>query len=106
MTNVKLSKKKLRQATSRKALAKKSTKATKIVFDEDGNAHPVADLTTEAEFLAQGLPEEQMRRFVEETAAKMKKVDQDDYEEAKEKRRQKKLKKEAALAVGYDDDSD
>jgi len=63
-------------------------------------------LTTEEEFLAQGLPEEQKRRFVEETAAKLRRVDQEDYEEAKEKRRQKKLKREAAMAEEYDDYSE
>jgi ATP-dependent RNA helicase DDX10/DBP4 len=85
-------------ATSRKALAKKSAKGTKLVFDDEGNAHSVAHLTTEEEFLAQGLPEEQKRKFVEETATKMRMVDQEDYDEAKEKRRQKKLKRGATLA--------
>lgn len=85
-------------ATSRKALAKKAGKGTKVVFDDNGNPHSVADLTTEAEFLAQGAPEEQIRRFVEETSQKMKTVDENDRDEAKEKRRQKKLKREAAMA--------
>ena len=82
-------------ATSRKELARRAGKGTKLKFDDDGVAHPVYDLVSEAEFLAQGSPEEMKRQFVEETAKKMERVDENDREEAKEKKRLKRLKRDA-----------
>jgi ATP-dependent RNA helicase DDX10/DBP4 len=76
-------------------LARRGEKGTKLKFDDDGVAHPVYDLVSEAEFLAQGSPEEMKRRFVEETAKKMERVDGNDREEAKEKKRLKRLKRDA-----------
>ena len=84
-------------ATSRKELARRAGKGTKLKFDDDGVAHPVYDLVSEAEFRAQGSPEEMKRRFVEETAKKMESVDENDREEAKEKKRLKRLKKDAIV---------
>jgi ATP-dependent RNA helicase DDX10/DBP4 len=83
----------MRIATSRKELAKRSGKGTRLKFDDDGVAHPVYDLVSEAEFLAQGSPEEMKRKFVEETAKKMQRVDEGDREEARKKTRLKKLKR-------------
>jgi ATP-dependent RNA helicase DDX10/DBP4 len=80
-------------ATSRKAIAKRAGKGTKLKFDDEGVAHPVYDLVSEAEFLAQGSPEEMKRQFVEETAKKMQTVDEGDRQEAKEKKRLKRMKK-------------
>jgi len=84
-------------ATSRKELARRAGKGTKLKFDDDGVAHPVYDLVSEAEFLAQGSPEEMKRRFVEETAKKMERVDENDREEAREKKRLKRLKRDAIV---------
>jgi ATP-dependent RNA helicase DDX10/DBP4 len=84
-------------ATSRKALSKRAERGTKLKFDDDGVAHAVYDLESEADFLAQGSPEELKRKFVEETAEKLKRVDEDDREEAMEKRRQKRLKREKVV---------
>lgn len=92
-----LSKRQQKIATSRKALAKKSERGTKLKFDDDGVAHPVYDLVTEEEFKKQGNPEDMKRQFVEETAAKLRVVDEDDLEEFKEKRKLKKLKREGRL---------
>ena len=82
----------MRIATSRKELARRGTKGTRLKFDDDGVAHPVYDLVSEAEFLAQGSPEEMKRKFVEETSKKMERVDEGDREEAKEKKRLKRAK--------------
>ena len=92
-----MSKRQLRIATSRKALSKRAEKGTKLRFDDDGVAHPVNDLVSEAEFLAQGSPEELKQQFVNQTAEKMRKVDEEDREEEREKKRLKRLKKEAAV---------
>jgi ATP-dependent RNA helicase DDX10/DBP4 len=83
----------MRIATSRKELARRGAKGTKLKFDDDGVAHPVYDLVSEAEFLAQGSPEEMKRKFVEETSKKMERVDEGDQEEAKEKKRLKRAKR-------------
>jgi len=68
-------------------------KGNKLLFDDEGNAYVVNNLLSEAEFLAQGSPEEMKRQFVEETSKKMEKVDQEDRETAKEKRQLKRLRR-------------
>jgi ATP-dependent RNA helicase DDX10/DBP4 len=72
---------------------KKGGKGEKLRFDDDGVAHTVYDLVSEAEFLAHGTPEMQKKEFVEETSKKMRVVDEEDREEAKEKKRSKSLKR-------------
>lgn len=84
----------MRIATSRKELARRGGKGTRLKFDDEGVAHPVYDLVSEAEFLAQGSPEEMKRQFVEDTARKMQRVDENDREEAREKKRLKRLKRD------------
>ena len=84
-------------ATSRKELARRSGKGTRLKFDDEGVAHPVYDLVSEAEFLAQGSPEDMKRQFVEETTKKMERVDENDREEAKEKKRLKRLKRDVIV---------
>lgn len=84
-------------ATSRKELARRSEKGTRLKFDDEGVAHPVYDLVSEAEFLAQGSPEDMKRQFVEETTKKMERVDENDREEAKEKKRLKRLKRDVIV---------
>jgi ATP-dependent RNA helicase DDX10/DBP4 len=83
----------MRIATSRKELARRGAKGTRLKFDDDGVAHPVYDFVSETEFLAQGSPEEMKRKFVEETTKKMERVDEGDQEEAKEKKRLKRAKR-------------
>lgn len=78
-------------------MAKKAERGTKLKFDDEGVAHRVYDLVTEEEFMKQGNPEDMKRQFVEETAAKLRVVDEDDLEEFKEKRKMKKLKREGRL---------
>ena len=80
-------------ATSRKALSKNAARGTKLKFDDDGVAHAIYDLASEADFLAQGSPEELKRKFVEETAQNLRRVDEEDKDEAMEKRRQKRVKR-------------
>ena len=78
-------------------MAKRAERGTKLKFDDDGVAHQVYDLVSEEEFRKQGNPAEMKRQFVEESAAKMKIVDEDDLDEFKEKRRMKRLKREGRL---------
>jgi ATP-dependent RNA helicase DDX10/DBP4 len=74
-------------------LSKRASRGEKLRFDDDGVAHPVYDLVTEEEFMAQGSPEVLKKQFVEETSNKMRAVDADDWEEAREKKRAKMLKR-------------
>ena len=91
-----MSKRQLKIATSRKQTAKRVGKGTKLVFDDEGVAHPIYDLVPEAEFVKQWSPEEMKRQYVEENVKEMEKVDQDDREEVQAKRRQKRLKSRSA----------
>jgi len=96
-----ISKRQVKIGRSRKALAKRACgRGTRLTFDDEGNAHPVYELVSEKEFLeGGGGTEEMMRRYVEETAKRMRNVDEDDREEAKEKKRLKRLKKSVLESV-------
>ena len=83
-------------------MAKRSVKSTKLRFDDDGVAHQVYDLVSEAEFKAQGSVGDMQRKFVEETARKMAVVDENDREEDKEKKRAKRVKREELVNEMYD----
>ena len=96
-TDLKLSKRQIRIATSRKEKAKRGPKGTRLKFDDEGVARPVYDLVSEAEFLSQGHPEEMKRHFVEETSKKMQEADEDDREEAKQKQRMKRLRRQGMV---------
>jgi ATP-dependent RNA helicase DDX10/DBP4 len=92
-----VSKRQMRIGMSRKALARRAgTKGTRMTFDEEGIARPAYEIVSEKEFLEGGGGSEEMKkRFVEETVKGMRRVDEDDREEAKEKRRLKRLKRDA-----------
>ena len=70
-------------------------------FDDEGVAHQVYDLVSEAEFKAQGPVEVLQRKFVEETSRKMEAVDEEDREEDKEKKRLRRAKREEGMRDVY-----
>jgi ATP-dependent RNA helicase DDX10/DBP4 len=74
-------------------LAKRSGKGTKLRFDDEGVAHQIYDLVSEAEFRAQGPLEEMQLKFGEDTAKKIAVMDGKDREEDKEKKRRKQAKR-------------
>ncbi|RPB26147.1 DEAD-domain-containing protein [Terfezia boudieri ATCC MYA-4762] len=78
---------------SKKALAKFKPGPTKMVFDDEGNAHPVYELVGMEEFRKEGDAERQRRRFVEEEKVRVGEADVRDREVAREKRREKKEKR-------------
>lgn len=86
------SKRAAKRLTSKKALLKFKDKGTKLVFDDEGNAHPLYEMEGEEEFKGRGLPEEQRQRFVEEERQRVARGDVEDKELVKEKRREKKRK--------------
>jgi ATP-dependent RNA helicase DDX10/DBP4 len=92
---------------SKKKLLKYKEKGVKLVFDDDGVAHPIYELEQEADFEKHGPAALQRAKFLEEEAERVRVADLDDKELAKQKKREKKEKKkarEAALANGLVDD--
>jgi ATP-dependent RNA helicase DDX10/DBP4 len=94
---------------SKKKLTKLKDKGSKLVFDDDGNAHEMYELEDEADFRHRGEAEMQRKQFVEAEVKRVQEADVRDKALAKEKKRAKIAKrkeKERAAAVGGDDESD
>ncbi|KAK4941648.1 hypothetical protein LTR28_008851 [Elasticomyces elasticus] len=97
------SKRREKLLTSKKKLLKLKGKGTKLVFDDDGNAHQIYELEDLDQFAAKGAPEEQRRRFLEAEAERVRAVDVADKEAAREKRRTKKEKRKERERVEEED---
>lgn len=78
---------------SKKKLLKLKDKGTRLVFDDEGNAHPIYELEDEDDFRAAGTAEEQRKKFLEEEAARVREADLTDKALAKDKKRAKREKK-------------
>ncbi|KAH0428417.1 DEAD/DEAH box helicase [Colletotrichum camelliae] len=90
------SKRREKALSSKKKMLKFKGRGTKLVFDEDGNAHQIYELQNEDDFKQEGPAEELRQKFVESETARVKEADMDDKELAKEKRREKRLKRKLA----------
>ena len=95
---------------SKKKLLKYKGKGTKLVYDEDGNAHELYEMEDEEKFKARGDADVQRAKFMTEEAERTRKADIEDKELAKQKRREKKEKRKAlergnAIAEEEADDS-
>ncbi|ROW16764.1 hypothetical protein VPNG_01602 [Cytospora leucostoma] len=75
---------------SKKKLLKFKGHGQKLVFDDDGNAHPIYELVDEDEFKQQGPVEELRRQFVEQESGKVQEADVEDKEHAKQRRKEKR----------------
>ncbi|KAF2761520.1 DEAD-domain-containing protein [Pseudovirgaria hyperparasitica] len=91
---------------SKKKVTKLKEKGTKLIFDDDGNAHPIYELEDEVAFKSKGAPEDQRRQFVEQEAEKVKQADISDKALAKEKKRVKKEKRKARERAEDEDGED
>ncbi|KAI9862096.1 MAG: ATP-dependent RNA helicase dbp4 [Trichoglossum hirsutum] len=80
---------------SKKKLLKFKGKGTKLVFDDDGNAHAIYELEDEGQFREQGPAENQRSKFVEEERERVKLADAVDKKIAKDKKRERKEKRKA-----------
>lgn len=80
---------------SKKALSKYKQGPTKMVFDDQGRAHPIYELIGMEEFRKEGDAETQRKKFVEEEKQRVGEVDVQDREVARQKRREKKEKRKA-----------
>ncbi|KAJ5194577.1 ATP-dependent RNA helicase dbp4 [Penicillium cinerascens] len=80
---------------SKKKLLKFKGKGTKLIYDDDGNAHEVYEMEDEDQFKARGDADTQRQRFVAEEAERTRRADVEDKELVREKRREKKEKRRA-----------
>ncbi|KAF3767002.1 DEAD-domain-containing protein [Cryphonectria parasitica EP155] len=84
------SKRREKLLTSKKKLLKFKGHGQKLVFDDEGNAHPIYELIDEEGFKAQGPVEELRRQFVEGESGKVAEADVEDKELARQKRKEKR----------------
>ena len=94
----------MKKALSRKLTAMKGDKGAKLVFDEDGNAHPVYELDDEETFLKEG-PSKVHSEFLSTEREKMTKADEIDKGVVKDKRAEKKRRRKE-LERQLEEDSD
>ncbi|KAF2219260.1 P-loop containing nucleoside triphosphate hydrolase protein [Elsinoe ampelina] len=100
------SKRKEKMLSSKKKLLKLKDKGTKLVFDEEGNAHPVYELDDGTKFRSEGTVDEQRRKFLEQESEKVRQADLDDKAQAKAKKREKLRKRKERERADPADDSD
>ncbi|KAH8680654.1 putative RNA helicase HCA4 [Xylariales sp. PMI_506] len=78
---------------SKKQMLRFKGKGTKLVFDEDGEAHEIYELQDEDDFVQDGSAEVQRQKFVEEEASRVREADVEDKQLAKAKRQEKKIRR-------------
>ncbi|GAA5926781.1 RNA-dependent ATPase HCA4 [Sporobolomyces koalae] len=88
-----LSKRKLKQGQSKKAMMSQRGNPTKLVFDDEGDGHAIYELGDLDSFEKEGNAAEQQKKFVEAEKEKLKEADVKDKERQKELRREKKRKR-------------
>ncbi|KAK5991321.1 ATP-dependent RNA helicase DBP4 [Cladobotryum mycophilum] len=93
------SKRREKALQSKKKMLKFMGKSSKLVFDEDGNAHEIYELQDEEDFKQQGPAEVQRQKFVESESTRVKEADVDDKALAKQRKREKKEKRKAREAA-------
>ncbi|KAK7418948.1 ATP-dependent RNA helicase dbp4 [Neonectria punicea] len=102
------SKRREKALKSKKKMLKFKGNPTKLVYDDDGNAHEVYELQDEDDFHQEGPAEELRRKFVEDEATRVRDADVDDKQLAKQKKRDKRDKRKAREAMelaGIDPDA-
>lgn len=80
---------------SKKKLLKYMEKGQKLVFDDEGNAHPIYQLQDEEDFQNEGDAKELRQKFVEAETSKVKEQDVEDKLLAKQRRKEKRERAKA-----------
>lgn len=80
---------------SKKKLSKFMDQGQRLVFDDNGIAHPLYELQNEDDFKQEGPADQLRREFVESEATKVREADVDDKEHAKQRRKDKRDKQKA-----------
>ncbi|KAL6882852.1 DEAD domain-containing protein [Trichoderma longibrachiatum] len=93
------SKRREKALQSKKKMAKFLGNGSKLVFDDDGNAHEVYELQNEEDFKQEGPAEELRKKFLDTETVKVKEADVDDKMLAKQRKREKKEKRKAREAA-------
>ncbi|GAA5822433.1 hypothetical protein JCM3770_000269 [Rhodotorula araucariae] len=88
-----VSKRKLKMGQSKKAMLSTKGNPSKLVFDDDGDAHAIYELGDEADFRALGDAKAQREAFVAREGEALKAQDVKDKERQREARREKKRKR-------------
>lgn len=88
-----VSKRSAKKALSKKLSIVNKGLPTKLVFDDDGEAHPLYELEDEEDFKKKGDAKSQKDEFVRKEAEVMDLADLEDKELAREKRQEKKRKR-------------
>ncbi|KAF2495953.1 P-loop containing nucleoside triphosphate hydrolase protein [Lophium mytilinum] len=83
---------------SKKKMLKLKNRGSKILFDDEGNAHEVYELEDEDAFKAKGEAEEQRQRFLETERERVLKEDVGDKEVERARKKAKKEKKKRRAA--------
>lgn len=100
------SKRSAKKALSKKLSIKDKGAPTKLVFDDEGEAHPIYELEDEEDFRKKGDAKDQKKEFVTKETDMMNEADVADKALAKTKRQEKKRKrKEAERRRNEEDDS-
>ncbi|CAI5061286.1 ANL_HP_G0153780.mRNA.1.CDS.1 [Saccharomyces cerevisiae] len=86
-----------KKALSKKASLASKGNASKLIFDDEGEAHPVYELEDEEEFHKRGDAEVQKTEFLTKESAVMADIDNIDKQVAKEKKQEKKRKRLEAM---------
>ena len=98
------SKRREKMLKSKKALLKYKGKGTKLVFDDEGEAHPIYELEDEQKFRQQGDAEEQREKYVADEGQRLKAIDPSDKLAMKAKRKEKMEKRKQREKEERDDD--
>ena len=93
------SKRREKMLKSKKKLLKVKGKGTKLVFDDEGNAHHVYELEDENQFKQRGPADTQKAKFLEKEQEILQAVDLVDKQTAKAKKKEKREKRKAREAA-------
>ena len=88
--SVPVSKRQQRKALSKKASLGNKGNSTKLLFDDEGNRHPIYEFEDEEDFKKKGDPAAQKQEFVQREQDLMRAADADDKMTVREKRQEKK----------------
>ncbi|KAJ5184112.1 ATP-dependent RNA helicase dbp4 [Penicillium capsulatum] len=91
---------------SKKKLLKFKGKGTKLVYDDEGNAHEIYEMEDEDQFKARGDADTQRQKFLEGETERTRQADLQDKEVARDKRREKKEKRRARERALADEEAE
>ncbi|KAJ5584845.1 ATP-dependent RNA helicase dbp4 [Penicillium hispanicum] len=91
---------------SKKKMLKYKGKGTRLVYDDEGNAHEIYEMEDEDQFKARGDADAQRQRFLAEETERTRRADLEDKEVVREKRRDKKEKRRARERALAEEEAD